>query len=167
RGGHGGRVLRNRTGRRDGLSRLLAVIGVALVLAPAAAAKVFVIEGRGWGHGLGMSQWGAEGFAEHGVGYRAILAHYYPGTQLARMAGSSVRVPLADGRAQFVVASRAPFRVVADGHRRVLRPGRYAVPSRRLRPRSASTRARDRSRSTAAPIGGRSRSRVGPARSRR
>src|SRR5439155_26434041 len=105
RGGHGGRVLRNRTGRSDGLSRLLAVIGVALVLAPAAAAKVFVIEGRGWGHGLGMSQWGAEGFAEHGVGYRAILAHYYPGTQLARMAGSSVRVLLADSRAQFVVAS--------------------------------------------------------------
>lgn len=40
------------------------------------------IEGRGWGHGVGMSQWGARGMALNGADYRAILAHYYPGTTL-------------------------------------------------------------------------------------
>jgi stage II sporulation protein D len=40
------------------------------------------IEGRGWGHGVGMSQWGARGMALAGADYRAILAHYYPGTTL-------------------------------------------------------------------------------------
>lgn len=37
---------------------------------------------RGYGHGVGMSQWGAKALAEQGADYAAILAHYYPGTQL-------------------------------------------------------------------------------------
>lgn len=37
---------------------------------------------RGYGHGVGMSQWGAKALAEQGADYRAILAHYYPGTEL-------------------------------------------------------------------------------------
>lgn len=37
---------------------------------------------RGYGHGVGMSQWGAKALAEQGLSYDAILAHYYPGTQL-------------------------------------------------------------------------------------
>ena len=40
---------------------------------------------RGYGHGVGMSQWGAKALAEQGADYRAILAHYYPGTQLTWM----------------------------------------------------------------------------------
>jgi stage II sporulation protein D (peptidoglycan lytic transglycosylase) len=40
-------------------------------------------EGRGWGHGAGLSQYGAKGMADRGYGYRDILAHYYPGTSLA------------------------------------------------------------------------------------
>jgi len=39
-------------------------------------------EGRGWGHGVGLCQWGAKGQAEHGRGYRDILEFYYPGTQI-------------------------------------------------------------------------------------
>jgi len=42
-------------------------------------------EGRGWGHGVGMSQWGAYYLAKHGVKYRQILGHYYHGTSLARI----------------------------------------------------------------------------------
>ncbi|MDX6411487.1 MAG: stage sporulation protein, partial [Gaiellaceae bacterium] len=45
-------------------------------LAPAAQARTFVVTGHGWGHGVGMSQWGAEGLAEHGWSYDIILAHY-------------------------------------------------------------------------------------------
>lgn len=37
---------------------------------------------RGYGHGVGMSQYGAEGMARRGSTYEAILAHYYPGTNL-------------------------------------------------------------------------------------
>ena len=37
---------------------------------------------RGYGHSVGMSQWGAKALAEQGADYRAILAHYYPGTEL-------------------------------------------------------------------------------------
>lgn len=45
----------------------------------------FVFSGRGYGHGVGMSQWGAQGMAKQGQDYRAILTHYYPGTTLARI----------------------------------------------------------------------------------
>lgn len=39
-------------------------------------------EGMGWGHGIGMCQWGAKGMAERGEDYRAILFFYYPHTTL-------------------------------------------------------------------------------------
>lgn len=38
--------------------------------------------GRGYGHGAGMCQWGAQAMATDGAQYRGILAHYYPGTEL-------------------------------------------------------------------------------------
>jgi len=41
-----------------------------------------VFSGKGWGHGVGMSQWGSKSLAEHGWDYRRILEHYYPGTLL-------------------------------------------------------------------------------------
>ncbi len=44
-----------------------------------------LIEGRGSGHGLGLSQWGARAMAERGASYRDILRHYYPGTELRRL----------------------------------------------------------------------------------
>lgn len=40
------------------------------------------LRGRGYGHGVGMCQWGAIGRARAGHSYREILAHYYPGTEL-------------------------------------------------------------------------------------
>ena len=39
---------------------------------------------RGYGHGVGLSQWGAKALAEQGWTYEAILTHYFPGTQLCR-----------------------------------------------------------------------------------
>jgi stage II sporulation protein D len=39
--------------------------------------------GRGWGHGVGMCQYGASGFATRGANYEAILSRYYPGAELA------------------------------------------------------------------------------------
>ena len=43
----------------------------------------FLFTVTGFGHGVGMSQYGANVMAENGSGYREILAHYYPGTELA------------------------------------------------------------------------------------
>jgi stage II sporulation protein D len=45
----------------------------------------FQIQGRGYGHGLGMSQWGAHNLAQQGVGYQKILSHYYQNATLARL----------------------------------------------------------------------------------
>jgi stage II sporulation protein D len=45
----------------------------------------FAFAGRGSGHGAGLCQWGAAGFAREGKGYREILAHYYPGTEIVVM----------------------------------------------------------------------------------
>ncbi len=44
----------------------------------------FVFYGRGWGHGVGMSQWGALAMAEQGYTAEQILTHYYPGTSIRR-----------------------------------------------------------------------------------
>lgn len=44
--------------------------------------RVAYIVGRGWGHGVGMSQWGAFGMAQRGADYRSILGHYYRGVRL-------------------------------------------------------------------------------------
>ena len=74
----------------------------------------FVISGRGWGHGVGMAQWGAYGFAQHGASYRDILAHYYRGTTLGPAELSKVRVYLAAGRSQLSLGSNAPY-TVRDG----------------------------------------------------
>lgn len=44
-----------------------------------------VLNGRGWGHGVGLCQIGAAVMAAHGYRYDAILAHYYPGSELTEL----------------------------------------------------------------------------------
>ena len=44
----------------------------------------FLFAGKGWGHGVGMSQWGAKAMAEAGWSHKEILRHYFPGTELTR-----------------------------------------------------------------------------------
>ncbi|MGE5635697.1 MAG: SpoIID/LytB domain-containing protein [Nocardioidaceae bacterium] len=77
--------------------RRLLLLTTVLVLAASSAADAatsFVVRGRGFGHGVGMSQYGAYGFALHGSDYRSILAHYYRGTYLALAPSRPVRVLL-------------------------------------------------------------------------
>ncbi|WP_017726217.1 SpoIID/LytB domain-containing protein [Halalkalibacterium ligniniphilum] len=47
--------------------------------------STYTFEGSGWGHRLGMSQWGARGMAEAGHTYEQILKHYYTGITLGRL----------------------------------------------------------------------------------
>ena len=52
-----------------------------------------VFSGRGYGHGVGMSQWGAQGMARAGHTYDEILRHYYPGIQLENLDQASPSSP--------------------------------------------------------------------------
>ena len=99
------------------------VIASILLLAtgPAAPARVhttattgsatFVVTGHGWGHGVGMSQYGAYGYAQKGVAYNKIVLHYFPGTELGDAPVSKVRVLLTSGVAKLPVGSASDFRV--------------------------------------------------------
>jgi stage II sporulation protein D len=80
---------------RRGVIGFLAALAIGLSAGAAHAATVVVVTGRGWGHGVGMSQWGARGYAEHGWRWQRILAHYYPGTKLGATPNATVRVLLA------------------------------------------------------------------------
>ncbi len=74
------------------------VLTLALAPAPASAKSTFYIRGAGNGHGVGMSQYGAYGYALHGKDYRWILAHYYQGTTLATAnPNQTVRVLVSTG----------------------------------------------------------------------
>jgi stage II sporulation protein D len=74
---------------------LTAALLVTVAAVPAAEAAVrHVIRGAGFGHGIGMSQYGASGFALAGSSYPEILAHYYAGTQVSTAPSAPVRVLL-------------------------------------------------------------------------
>ena len=84
---------------------------VAGLPAIAQARTLFVIEGFGWGHGVGLSQYGAYGLAQEGATYDGILATYYSGTELTTAEPAPVRVLLELGRKLVRVGSAAPFSV--------------------------------------------------------
>src|SRR3954453_6195474 len=96
---------------------LLAALGLAgptgTHAAPPAKATFFV-SGHGWGHGVGLAQYGAYGYALHGWAAEDIVAHYYPGTELGQAPVKRVRVLLVAGSKKVVVSSRSPF-TVRDG----------------------------------------------------
>jgi stage II sporulation protein D len=88
----------------------------------------FFITGHGWGHGLGMSQYGAYGYAQHGWTYDKIIKHYYTGTTIGQAAVSRVRVMLLDNVKQVTISSKLPLQVVdATGSKHALNAGSYAV----------------------------------------
>jgi stage II sporulation protein D len=111
-----------------------AVIGTSAVLTtlpaqadPAVAAKSgsFTTRGAGWGHGWGMSQYGAYGAARKGLSWKQILAFYYRGTRLSTMpSGTKIKVWISsdnDNSLRVLPASGLTGRDAA-GHR-------YAVPT--------------------------------------
>ena len=85
---------------------------------------MFVLAGGGWGHGVGMSQWGAYGQAKAGRDYRQILSTYYRGTAMGAAPDTllqRVRVLVADGLGS---ASVTNVTAVFDGDGK-----RYPIPS--------------------------------------
>jgi stage II sporulation protein D len=87
------------------------------------ASSVVVVSGHGWGHGLGLSQWGAYGYAKHGWTFDRILAHYYTGTTLGPAKVSAVRVLLASAKKTTVESTAAWTVTDAAGTKIALDPG--------------------------------------------
>ena len=75
----------------------LAFVAAAALAVPAQAqgAKDWTVKGRGFGHGVGMSQYGALGLAREGFTYTDILSHYYTGVTIGTTETQSVRVLIA------------------------------------------------------------------------
>ena len=74
---------------------LIALLLVVIAVPSTAGAAVrHVIRGAGFGHGIGMSQYGAYGYALKGSKHEGILAHYYKGTRMSSAPSRAVRVLL-------------------------------------------------------------------------
>ncbi|MEX1141464.1 MAG: SpoIID/LytB domain-containing protein [Thermoleophilaceae bacterium] len=91
------------------LTLCLLLAAAASTASTAAAAPDWVVRGAGFGHGIGMSQYGAYGMAQEGWSHRRILRHYYRGTDIGQAPGRPVRVLLqaSDPYVRFRGASRA------------------------------------------------------------
>jgi hypothetical protein len=79
-----------------------------------------VIDGRGWGHGVGMVQWGLKGKADKGMGYADMLSFYYGGLRPEKVAEPDrIRVSLATDLESITIERNGPVRVegatVPDG----------------------------------------------------
>ncbi|HUQ64474.1 MAG TPA: hypothetical protein VM121_12030, partial [Acidimicrobiales bacterium] len=83
-------------------SLVLPIVGAS----PAAAAEsVLVVDGKGWGHGVGMAQDGALAMGRAGADTPTILQQFYPGTTLSARDGGVLRVPVlnSEGRTETLV----------------------------------------------------------------
>src|SRR4029077_7555876 len=105
------------------MRRTLLLVSVLLLVAGSAAharssaqpvpqgAATFVVTGHVWGHGVGLSQWGAYGYAQKGFDFEKIVLHYFPGTELGAAPVSRVRVLLTSGVKTLTVNSTVAFKV--------------------------------------------------------
>ncbi|SDS82369.1 SpoIID/LytB domain protein [Friedmanniella luteola] len=127
-------TVRSRAGRLWGGAVALSLLtSLTLLFPPTAAADSavapargsFTIRGAGFGHGHGMSQYGAYGAAQQGRTWKQILAFYYPGTTLTTMpTGTTIKVLLtADSDGDLRVQPTKGLQV-RDGE-----GGRYTVPT--------------------------------------
>jgi stage II sporulation protein D len=82
------------------------------------SARTVRVVGAGWGHGVGMSQWGAHGLALQGADYADILGHYYSGVTLGSFP-TPPKIEVGLQAAADEVAVTGAFRLV-DGRGRVL-----------------------------------------------
>jgi stage II sporulation protein D len=105
--------------RRLALPLLMLLLAVVALPSPAKAASSLYIRGAGFGHGIGMSQYGAYGYALHGRDYKWILRHYYSHTALATLSSRRrARVILQQrGSVTFSGASSAGGRRLNPHHR--------------------------------------------------
>jgi stage II sporulation protein D len=93
---------------------LAAAVAAPGALAPSSTPASFLLTGGGWGHGVGMSQWGAYGQAKEGRTYDQILRHYYTGVELGPVSTAvpkTLRVLVGDALPTASISSTAAFRI--------------------------------------------------------
>jgi stage II sporulation protein D len=106
-----------------GVIGLLAVVASLALAGAAMADGSFFIRGGGFGHGIGMSQYGSYGYALHGKDYRWILGHYYQHTTLGKTNPSKiVRVLVGTRSAAFAGATRVGNKKINPGATYWIRP---------------------------------------------
>ena len=104
-------------GRRLWVAVTVAIVFAPMtVLSPAVAAPVtYRFDGGGYGHGIGMSQWGSKGMAEQGYSAAQILTHYYQGTSVVPVTMRPyIRVGVLQGVGQMTIRSAGA--IAGDGH---------------------------------------------------
>src|SRR6266436_3886698 len=100
----------------------------ALAQSAPVGAATFLVSGHGWGHGVGLSQYGAYGYAQKGFLYDNIVLHYFFGTELGAAPISRVRVLLASGTATLDIGSTADFKVRdGSGATHTVTAGKYTL----------------------------------------
>jgi len=92
---------------------------------PAAPAGSVRFCGHGWGHGVGLGQWGAKGMALTGKNYRFIDQHFYTGTNWASLdtANTPIHVAVLWGTTTYRIIPSGPAQLVAGGRVTNLAPG--------------------------------------------
>ncbi|HVM12397.1 MAG TPA: SpoIID/LytB domain-containing protein [Actinomycetota bacterium] len=124
------------------------LVGIMVVVAlfplggSASANTTFTFHGSGWGHGIGLSQYGAFGLAQEGWSANRILKHYYSGTSVAEMSPpakhfriglvqsrSAVTIEAVGGRMRLTLTSGKVIETVPSGGRRRIErtDGRFRV----------------------------------------
>ncbi len=112
----------------QGTTRLPVTIPSSTWASMSVSGRSLVVTGRGWGHGVGMVQWGAYGKARRGMSAAQILAAYYGGLRPARYPEpGTIHVRLVEGLTSLTVVSAAPVTVggqtVPAGERVLIRGG--------------------------------------------
>jgi SpoIID/LytB domain protein len=114
---------------------------------PAAPAGSVRFCGHGWGHGVGLGQWGAKGMALAGLNYRFIDQHFYTGTTWASLdtGNTPIHVAVLWGTATYRVVPSGPAQLIAGSRVTNLAPGQTVslAPSagvQKVVPTSAGTR---------------------------
>lgn len=132
--------------------RLVATLAlVGALAAPASAQSSFTLFGAGWGHGVGMSQYGAYGLALEGRSASQILKHYYTGVAVEQreppkrryrvglvQSRTAVTLTSVQGKARIMVGKRR-VGVLSGGSRIVrLGKGRYRISGIGRRPKAGT-----------------------------
>ena len=122
----------------------VAILVALAFAAGVAASPVYVLKGRGWGHGVGLSQYGALGRANDGQDYKQILGFYYDGTNVGQTTQRKISVLLMEGQSSVTLRSSESFKVgdktlarftdwklvpTSDGKVRVVGKGKFGSPA--------------------------------------